>query len=75
MLYFLGTYSTHGIEIIKIDYSTNDQIEAIKLTGDPNVPAGKITFKADLSKDIVLPIEEQRLWNWNDPQKQKLEIR
>ena len=31
----------------------------MKLTGDPNVPMNKITFKADLNKSFMLPIELQ----------------
>ena len=61
---FKGNYGAlpwgHGIEIIAINYPSSDTLEAVKLTGDPNVPMNKITFKADLQKCIFLPKEEQR---------------
>ena len=60
---FQGTYGAlpwgHGIEIIAINYPSNDTLKAMKLTGDPNVPMNKITFKADLNKSFMLPIELQ----------------
>ena len=35
-------------------------LEGFKLTGDPNVPMGKVTFKADLTKSIRLTREMQK---------------
>ena len=61
---FKGNYGAlpwgHGIEIIAINYPSSDTLEAVKLTGDPNVPMNKVTFKADLQKRIFLSKEEQR---------------
>ena len=61
---FKGNYGAlpwgHGIKIIAINYPSSDTLEVVKLTGDPNVPMNKITFKADLQKCIFLSKEEQR---------------
>ena len=62
---FKGNYGTppwgHGIEIIGINYTTDDDIlVGTKLTGDPNVPMNKNTFNAELKNTIVLSKEEQR---------------
>ena len=60
---FKGTYSSHGIEMIKVSYVESDgvsKLEGLKLTGDPNVPFNKVSFYADLTKPIVLTEEFQR---------------
>ena len=57
---FLGTYGAHGIEMIELNYPSINVIEGVKITGDPNVPMKKISFRADLSKAIVLSKEEQQ---------------
>ena len=60
---FKGTYSIHEVELILFQYTTcpgengapaNHAIQGLKLTGDSNIPAGKITFKANLKDRIVL---------------------
>ena len=58
---FKGTYGGHGNEIIAVKHnSENNCLEGLKLTGDENVPMGKISFYADLSKPIYLSKEAQR---------------
>ena len=57
---FKGTYGAHGIEIISLSYPSKNVLEGFKLTGDPNVPMGKVTFKADLTKSIRLTREMQK---------------
>ncbi|EDV23834.1 uncharacterized protein TRIADDRAFT_57437 [Trichoplax adhaerens] len=51
--YYAGTYGVHGLEIIRILYK-EQTLNGTKITGDPNVPAGKITFKAFLSNPILI---------------------
>jgi hypothetical protein len=72
---FKGNYGGHGIEIIGINYATDkatlfnnylpteNYLVGTKLTGDPNVPMNKMTFKADLKNTIVLSKEEQRQYS------------
>ena len=76
---FKGNYGTppwgHGIEIIGINYATDkatlfnnylpteSYLVGTKLTGDPNVPMNKMTFKADLKNTIVLSKAEQRQYS------------
>jgi len=57
---FKGTYGSHGIEIIEINYPSTYQIEGVKITGDPNIPMNKVTFRADLRDAIILSKEEQK---------------
>merc|ERR1712004_607819 len=57
---FKGTYGAHGIEVISISYPSRNVLEGFKLTGDPNVPMGKVTFKADLTKAIRLTRDVQK---------------
>ena len=56
----LGTYGSHGIEIIAINYPSAEVLEGIKITGDPNIPMNKVTFRADLKKAMILSKEEQK---------------
>jgi len=58
---FKGTYGAHGIEIIELNYPSINVVEGVKITGDPNVPMKKVTFRANLSKAIVLSKEEQEM--------------
>ncbi len=44
---WIGFYPSHFDEVIRITQS-DSQIEAVKITGDDYVPAGSITWRADL---------------------------
>ena len=58
---FKGTYSSHGNEIISVNYNPQkNHLEGFKLTGDENVPCGEISFYADLSKQTYMSKEFQR---------------
>ncbi|KAK2152905.1 hypothetical protein LSH36_315g05031 [Paralvinella palmiformis] len=56
---FKGTYGEHGIEMVLLQYTSDKYVEGIKVTGDPNVPAGKVTFRADLNRTMILNREQQ----------------
>lgn len=43
-----GNYPNHGDELVRVSYE-GDMLHATKVTGDAHVPAGEITFQADLS--------------------------
>merc|ERR1712018_1032412 len=55
-----------GNEIIAVSYPNPDRLEGLKLTGDPNVPVGKVSFHADLNKSIIMSIEAQKGASCND---------
>ncbi len=44
---WIGHYPGHFDEVIRIDQN-GDQIEAVKITGDDYVPAGAVTWRANL---------------------------
>ena len=51
---FKATYGSHGIEIIQLHYLvTSKEIIGLKITGDPNVPFGEVSFKGYLDKPIT----------------------
>ena len=43
-----GNYPNHGDEMVRLHYD-GDQLYATKITGDEHVPAGEVTFRADLA--------------------------
>ena len=44
---WIGHYPGHFDEVVRIT-QTGDRVEAVKVTGDEYVPAGAITWRADL---------------------------
>ena len=65
--FFAGDYGRgHGVEMVYVRYSREESgenpahiLEGFKLTGDPNIPKQKITFRAFLDQP-VRPSEEQQ---------------
>lgn len=61
---FTGTYSAHGLELIMLSYDdAKTKATATKVTGDPNVPAGKITFFCEMRNAIELTDDDQTTMN------------
>ncbi|KAL4854555.1 Protein EXECUTER 2 [Chlorella vulgaris] len=57
---YVGTFSSHGPEILQVSRQMEDGREwavATKLTGDPNVPAGTVSWKALIGRSNRLPVE------------------
>lgn len=48
---WIGYYTGHFDEVIKITQS-GDQVEAVKITGDDYVPAGAVTWRANLATGL-----------------------
>jgi len=48
--FWVGDYGGHGFELIRI-YHKGYKAYAKKLTGDPNIPAGKVTWKVTFGED------------------------
>ncbi|XP_046558884.1 F-box only protein 31-like [Haliotis rubra] len=58
---FKGNYGGHGIEIIQLSYSdTENKAEGKKITGDPNVPANKVSLYIDLDHPMILTMGQQK---------------
>ncbi|XP_064467028.1 F-box only protein 31-like [Ornithodoros turicata] len=57
---FKGTYGTHGLELIQLEYVDHcTKLRASKLSGDPNVPSGQVTFEVVLQYWMTLTAEQQ----------------
>ncbi|MEW5303523.1 MAG: hypothetical protein WDW36_006206 [Sanguina aurantia] len=50
---YVGSFGPHGPELLHLTHGSLDGEEAVlayKLTGDPNVPAGQLTFRAKVGR-------------------------
>ena len=56
---FMGDYSAHGPELLYLDYPTPTSIRAVKVTGDPNVPRGEVSWKVDDLTRVKRVCEEE----------------
>ena len=55
---YVGQYGPHGPELMEIDYLHSEMV-ATKVTGDANVPAGKISFRVQLPVGVTKDREEE----------------
>lgn len=56
--FFKGTYGSHGVEVVLVSYEGN-RLHGTKVTGDPNVPAGKLSLEVHLDKPLLLRKSQQ----------------
>ena len=61
---FKGDYGCHGTELVHLSYSNEGDegvmFSGMKVTGDPNVPSGRNSFKGNVTIDSLrIPIYDQ----------------
>lgn len=60
LLAYAGVYSTHGVEVLSLSYSSSGsgstRIVAAKITGDANVPAGACVCVCDCAVRPAPPL-------------------
>ncbi|KAH9504954.1 hypothetical protein Btru_061148 [Bulinus truncatus] len=58
---YTAKYGLHGVEMIFFRLHPNDPniLEGLKITGDPNVPAGNVSVTVFLNKPFILKKEDQ----------------
>lgn len=49
---FMGDYSSHGPEILFLYHPTATSLHAVKITGDPNIPRGELSW---IVEDLTTP--------------------
>jgi len=59
---FKGDYGPHGVELIHVQIPSVGfrYLRGVKITGDPNVPFGKMTFEVEDDRCLNIPTESQR---------------
>ena len=48
---YKGSYASHGVEFVLI-HREGDRLVATKITGDPHIWAGSVTFRLELSSEV-----------------------
>lgn len=69
---FFGNYGVHGTEVLQLrremlasdDGVIEEHVVATKLTGDPNVPAGRVTFRANISRRKRVSFSSSAMQSW-----------
>lgn len=56
---FMGDYSAHGPELLYLDYPTPHTIRAVKVTGDPNIPRGEVSWQVDNLRRVKRICDEE----------------
>ncbi|GFO07016.1 hypothetical protein PoB_003352100 [Plakobranchus ocellatus] len=58
---YTGDYGSHGVEILHLSISAENpnHLIGLKITGDPNVPAGNASLIVHLDKPILLSLADQ----------------
>lgn len=58
---YAACYGPHGVEILNFTINETNPfiLEGLKISGDPNVPAGNISVEVYLDKPVILGIEDQ----------------
>jgi len=68
---YSGMYDAHGWELLNLNYSKDGKfLEAVKVTGDTNIPTTKVSFRVFLTKPLIAQNEFMNL----DQLKEALEM-
>lgn len=57
---FVGQYSVHGSEFVRVEVTGGAYLRGTKVTGDPNVPFDQISFEVTSSECFDISLENQR---------------
>ncbi|KAI0348537.1 hypothetical protein BDW22DRAFT_1350773 [Trametopsis cervina] len=57
---WLGDYDAHGVEVLWLTYDQQaNVVQALKVTGDQNVPRGAISWRIDIGEEVPIDTQEK----------------